>query len=1101
MNLIEILSQPLWQRIGMTLGHFIWQGSVVALGVGVTIRVLGLRHGTSRYGAYLLAFLMMTACPIITFSVLDIGPEIQAQATAGHSTPIGEAPANVPLTIRQNHPIESILPPAPANAGTLSTRSDKVTWHAKVDTLSTGVLPWALCVWIVGVLLLSARLLLGYVGVCRWRRDLKPLPNPMSLSVQRLATQLGLAGSDRVFISPHAMGVVAVGFLRPMVLIPASLVTQMPCDMLQAVIAHELAHIRRFDLWVNLVQRLTETLLFFHPAVWWLSHHLRTEREHCCDELAVTVTGKRVTYATALEVAGRSKLAVPAALTVGLGHNPRSILNRVRHVLGLTPVPSRSRFWVAGLLGLVLLIPLILLSLFAGGLLKTEKSEVSISAQDLIEKIIASERRIEDIQLHMSCTLPLPLQAGTNFREIDWGSDQGKEFFKTTWTRRDKDGQPLAEKQQTWTTFDGDTLRTLEITPGWSFSKGLISPSDGTVFRGIMSFNILLGRDNWLPLSFGEGLALAKSVTVRDRVEQVDGHPCYVLEAIPSGHSPQIRAWVDFQRDHRVLRLEHYTEQGGKPFEHLRVRLDHIKLKRIEGIWLPVQGSRSYPWNPHAGIQTVVVDVESIKLNQGIPADMFSIDFPKSCIVEDERTQKKYTVGDISEQEAALSDADWQARMRQLSAEELIATLSQAKPVSKWQTWKNTGGVGDSSYATSGYGWENVKWFAPMCRLIKMGLPAVEPVGVALKRSNDPWVQSRLAFVLRAINEPQAVPALIDGLERCAYGTDSGAVETDGTELAEFLKQYQMYLSEAELRMGRPVREITLALERLTCHTEGHEHFFFHDAKGKRLDYAARGRTPETMDRQRELRRTVAKNWRQWWQQNQDTVGSQIWSADMLPMPIKASANGGGMGGMMYASSREAIFTPRLSLAIVPNVGDSGRSPHLSHQVYQRYVDNLAKHGPDPRFSWASSFHWVPTQEDVQTIENLPLHVFGERTYVLLCAREAYVLQSVVENELKWKLKDVQVVKDNAGAPAIRVQFDEAGSKLLRQLSQANISNHLAICAGDEVQYISVIKSPAENGLLLSSDFTETQANDLAEALRSGRTSDPRMMMYGTAMF
>ena len=123
----------------------------------------------------------------------------------------------------------------------------------------------------------------------------------------------------------------------------------------------------------------------------------------------------------------------------------------------------------------------------------------------------------------------------------------------------------------------------------------------------------------------------------------------------------------------------------------------------------------------------------------------------------------------------------------------------------------------------------------------------------------------------------------------------------------------------------------------------------------------------------------------------------------------------------------------------------------------------------------------------------------------MLCAREAYVLKSVVENELKWKIEDVQLVKDDSGAPAIRVQFDEAGSKLLRQLSQTNISNHLAICAGDEVQYISVIKSPAENGLLISGDFTEPQANKLAEELRSEGAwdprmpfaSDPRMDMYG----
>ena len=91
--------------------------------------------------------------------------------------------------------------------------------------------------------------------------------------------------------SRRAVEVVALGYLRPMVLLPATLVTQMPPEMLEAIIAHELAHIRRLDLWVNLAQRVVETLLFYHPAVWWLSSRLRSERELCCDELAVRVTG------------------------------------------------------------------------------------------------------------------------------------------------------------------------------------------------------------------------------------------------------------------------------------------------------------------------------------------------------------------------------------------------------------------------------------------------------------------------------------------------------------------------------------------------------------------------------------------------------------------------------------------------------------------------------------------------------------------------------------------------------------------------------------------------------------------------------------------
>ena len=129
--------------------------------------------------------------------------------------------------------------------------------------------------------------------------------------------------------------------------------------MLEAIIAHELAHIRRFDLWVNLMQRIVETLLFYHPVVWWLSNRLRNEREFCCDELAAKAAGNRRTYASALEYASRAELAANRpVLAVGLGHYKMAILARVRHVLGISSPSKRSRYWFAGVLTLAAVITL-----------------------------------------------------------------------------------------------------------------------------------------------------------------------------------------------------------------------------------------------------------------------------------------------------------------------------------------------------------------------------------------------------------------------------------------------------------------------------------------------------------------------------------------------------------------------------------------------------------------------------------------------------------------------------------------------------------------------------------------------------------------------
>jgi antitoxin component YwqK of YwqJK toxin-antitoxin module len=137
-------------------------------------------------------------------------------------------------------------------------------------------------------------------------------------------------------------------------LLPLSWLTDMPPDALEAVIAHELAHIRRWDVWANLLQRLVETLLFYHPAVWWLSRRLSLEREMCADELAVAATKQRVVYAEALELIGGKRLNETAGqLAAAMGGKEMMLLHRVRNVLGFAPSRETTRWWPVGLLALL----------------------------------------------------------------------------------------------------------------------------------------------------------------------------------------------------------------------------------------------------------------------------------------------------------------------------------------------------------------------------------------------------------------------------------------------------------------------------------------------------------------------------------------------------------------------------------------------------------------------------------------------------------------------------------------------------------------------------------------------------------------------------
>ncbi|MDH4203375.1 MAG: hypothetical protein OEV87_10840, partial [Phycisphaerae bacterium] len=151
---------------------------------------------------------------------------------------------------------------------------------------------------------------------------------------------------------------------------------------------------------------------------------------------------------------------------------------------------------------------------------------------------------------------------------------------------------------------------------------------------------------------------------------------------------------------------------------------------------------------------------------------------------------------------------------------------------------------------------EREKWFAAVKALVDIGSPAVPALSDAIRKTNRPRAQSTMALTLRAIGDPQAVPALIDALEKSGFSSDYG-VGNPGTERAKFIHKHQMDPSKKSITLGRPVREITVALERLTGHTEGHDHFHSYDENGKRLTGTITI-TPELRDREKEHRKQVA---------------------------------------------------------------------------------------------------------------------------------------------------------------------------------------------------------------------------------------------------
>ena len=211
-------------------------------------------------------------------------------------------------------------------SGSISTSAS--SWFEQLATWLNRVLPWILAVWIIGVFAFLTRL---NVGLMVTRRIKLISTHPASAGLHRvfenLKARLEITRSVRLAYSALVQVPTVIGWLRPVVLIPIGCLTGLSSVQIEAVLAHELAHIRRHDYLVSVLQSFVEALLFYHPAVWWVSKQLRIEREDCCDDLAVRVSGDSLAYAKALSFLEEHRSSYPA---VSLGANGGALAMRIK---------------------------------------------------------------------------------------------------------------------------------------------------------------------------------------------------------------------------------------------------------------------------------------------------------------------------------------------------------------------------------------------------------------------------------------------------------------------------------------------------------------------------------------------------------------------------------------------------------------------------------------------------------------------------------------------------------------------------------------------------------------------------------------------------
>jgi beta-lactamase regulating signal transducer with metallopeptidase domain/peptidoglycan/xylan/chitin deacetylase (PgdA/CDA1 family) len=346
-NAHALLAHPVLQTLGWTLLHFVWQGALVAsLYAGVA---LSLRRATanSRYTVACVCMLLMLALPVATFFKLNSN----ANAAPFDRRAQEDAPAETPAASGQ-HAGTTASAPARLYANLLNAPGDagaSAPLQRWAEDRFTSALPWLVLVWLTGALVLTLRLLGGWVLTERLRREpATPLARDWRETLARLARQLRVSRPVRLCESALVEVPTVIGWLRPVILVPASALAGLSAPQLEAILAHELAHIRRHDYLCNLLQSLAETVLFYHPAVWWLSGRVRVEREHACDDLAVSTTGDVLVYARALTTLETLRGQQVNARTLAVAANGGVLMKRIQRLLKVQPAHAGRSPLLAG---------------------------------------------------------------------------------------------------------------------------------------------------------------------------------------------------------------------------------------------------------------------------------------------------------------------------------------------------------------------------------------------------------------------------------------------------------------------------------------------------------------------------------------------------------------------------------------------------------------------------------------------------------------------------------------------------------------------------------------------------------------------------------
>lgn len=667
----------------------------------------------------------------------------------------------------------------------------------------------------------------------------RPAGSELQQLLDACRKQLGVRSHVQIKLSPKAASPAVCGLLRPVILLPAHLSQKLDMPQLRIVLLHELAHVKRGDLWMNLIQTLLQIAYFYNPLVWQANAAIRRVREQAVDEMVLTALGEKAqSYPTMLLDVARLSLARPALSLglIGVVESKKALSQRIKQIME-RPLPKTARLGALGLLA-VLLGAMVLLPMAQGQqTAATDQTEIEGDAAKPPPKYVRD----------------LPNGVTVELLGISYSPSRDRPWWKP-------DGSGIVEAPYEWVDatkrFD-DQKRWYEIV--FKLPDGL---SEGSFVR--IRHDRGWGSSGFIPRTGNKLLPDLRVYMIRLHVSNPTKTVRFGVAANTWRTVHRFSGVGAYEHEWLPIEVTDLTEQ-----QAARLRREYGRMGRsVDGY----EEGALVVTHPKVESATRVVVVDKSDR-------VHVIEGGGRIIHRDEVQINAFPIGvdrdEIKEYQLQVCEYEWaifknvslqpSEEAQRFAVERRKARLDQKGDENATQRTRELIYVLRNSTMRT----RTEEWTGAIKELAEIGPPAVPELVVELTHTERSYMQRAIAFALRAIGDPRAVPALIEALGESLWGGSAGG-EVFAEELQAFMMKHTFMKLDKWWIFGPPVNEITAALEEITGHTEGHDASHHYDETGKKLTGSYEP-TQGTRAATRRVRRQVADRWRDWWGKHSKT--------------------------------------------------------------------------------------------------------------------------------------------------------------------------------------------------------------------------------------